>query len=132
MKAALQATAYHEAGHAVVSMELGRGFRKVTIVPSGDTLGHCRNTPWGKTQPDVDAYSPRARGRIETAIIILFAGGLAEGKFCGRRNHRGADSTTTRSSIWHTTSASAMTSVSNTWPGWKSGPAAYWTGLTFG
>lgn len=36
----LEATAYHEAGHAVVCHLLGIGVRKVSIVPDGDTLGY--------------------------------------------------------------------------------------------
>jgi hypothetical protein len=38
----LQATAYHEAGHAVVALLLGLKFRHVTIEPDSDSLGHLK------------------------------------------------------------------------------------------
>ena len=43
-KQALEATAYHEAGHAVAQLFLGLGLKRVTIVPDkeGGMLGHTR------------------------------------------------------------------------------------------
>lgn len=39
------ATAYHEAGHAVVSLHLGRGVVCVELTPGhGEHVGLCRNT----------------------------------------------------------------------------------------
>ena len=38
--AARAAVAYHEAGHAVISMKLGYRCLYVTIIPDGDSLGH--------------------------------------------------------------------------------------------
>jgi hypothetical protein len=38
----LKATAYHEAGHAVVAWKLGIAFKKVTIVREGDAAGHVK------------------------------------------------------------------------------------------
>ena len=35
-----EAVAYHEAGHAVISMKLGYPCLYVTIIPDGDRLGH--------------------------------------------------------------------------------------------
>ena len=37
---ALQSTAYHEAGHAVMAWDQGLKFHHVTIKPHGDSLGH--------------------------------------------------------------------------------------------
>ena len=42
MAFALRATAYHEAGHAVMAMILGRAVQKVTIVPGQSHLGAQR------------------------------------------------------------------------------------------
>ena len=39
MTAAREAIAYHEAGHAVISMKLGYRCLYVTIIPDGDRLG---------------------------------------------------------------------------------------------
>ena len=36
----LEATAYHEAGHAVAGFALKRAFAKVSIVPDDTTVGH--------------------------------------------------------------------------------------------
>jgi ATP-dependent Zn protease len=89
-----EATAYHEAGHAVIALALRRGLSRVTIVPDDEagSLGHCAGTRTGEWfQPDVDR-SGRARRFIEDRVIILFAGFHAEHRFAGRRNHRGAAS----------------------------------------
>src|SRR6476620_6948175 len=41
-----EAIAYHEAGHAVISMTLGYRCLYVTIIPDGDRLGHvCCEDP---------------------------------------------------------------------------------------
>jgi ATP-dependent Zn protease len=42
-----EATAYHEAGHAVIAVAVRRPFRYVTISPSEDALGHVLHPPWG-------------------------------------------------------------------------------------
>jgi hypothetical protein len=67
------------------------GFRYVTIIPSGDTLGHVKNYPFGKSfQPDVEV-TLRMRDRLEKEIVIYYAGNEAEKKFCGRYNHWGSN-----------------------------------------
>ena len=40
-----EATAYHEAGHAVAGFALKRAFTKVSIVPDDTTVGHCAFMP---------------------------------------------------------------------------------------
>jgi len=66
-----KAIAYHEAGHAVISMKLGYKCLYVTIIPDGDRLGHvcCENPLMG----DHD-------DKIKHALKVLMAASLAEGK----------------------------------------------------
>jgi hypothetical protein len=82
----LKATAYHEAGHAVMAHLRDVPIKCVTIVPEENTHGHIeyrRSPKW--FHPDIDSDSTRARRRIEAHIQISFAGGIAERKFKGRR-----------------------------------------------
>lgn len=70
-----EAIAYHEAGHAVISMKFGYKCLYVTIIPDGDRLGHacCEH--------------PMIVGRdneAEEAIKVLLAASLSEGKLLGR------------------------------------------------
>jgi hypothetical protein len=84
------ATAYHEAGHAVISHFLGLPIGRVSIVRDADTLGRVLHRPVGEWfQPDV-VMNDRTRLRIERGIVVLFAGVIAERKFTGRYNHVGA------------------------------------------
>ena len=85
----LRATAYHEAGHTIMRLELGRRVTHVTIKPKGDTLGHVRHRP-----PKVDVewfWADWATRRwTETAIMVALAGPEAEKRLMGRRNNIGA------------------------------------------
>jgi len=65
-----EAIAYHEAGHAVISMKLGYKCLYVTTIPDADRLGHvCGEDPLGA-----------GRGsRIEDAMKVLIAASLSEG-----------------------------------------------------
>ncbi len=86
----LQATAYHEAGHAVMAMETGRAVRLVTVVPEGNYLGVCRHTA-APAWLSPDAHLGRREIRwLERCILIRMAGPAAERRFTGRRNHVGA------------------------------------------
>lgn len=62
-----QASAYHEAGHAVVALNLGAAVRKLTIVPRGDETG------------STDYEIPN--GAPEDGCCILLAGFEAEKKW---------------------------------------------------
>ncbi len=77
-----EAIAYHEAGHAVISMKLGYKCLYVTIIPDGSRLGHvcCEN-------PLVGGHDDS----IHQALKILIAAGLAEGKHVGSRTWGDAD-----------------------------------------
>ncbi len=67
------ATAYHEAGHALLHYYLKNAdqLHKVTIVPRGRSLGSAFSLP------DRDAYS-RGRGWIRDRIVIAYGGFSAE------------------------------------------------------
>jgi hypothetical protein len=69
-----EAIAYHEAGHAVISMKLGYKCLYVTIIPDGDRLGHvcCEH-------PHIGGHS----NKIKHALKVLIAARLAEGKHTG-------------------------------------------------
>jgi len=70
----IDAIAYHEAGHAVISMRLGYRCLYVTIVPDGDRLGHvcCEDPMIGDHEQ-----------KVEHALKVLIAARLAEGKCNG-------------------------------------------------
>ncbi len=67
------ATAYHEAGHALLHYYLKNAdqLHKVTIVPRGRSLGAAFSLP------ERDAYS-RGRGWIRDRIVIMYGGFSAE------------------------------------------------------
>jgi ATP-dependent Zn protease len=82
----LIATAYHEAGHAVMAMQLGRTLQKVTIVPGqiqtgGVRLGVCQIQK-GRAKVSKDW--------MEDDALILFAGMVAEAQFTGEYCRQGA------------------------------------------
>jgi hypothetical protein len=77
----VEATAYHEAGHAVIAYVLGYRPQSVTIVPTVDTAGHIINTnPLHGFQLEIDS-SAEARLRIESLITICFAGPIAQKRY---------------------------------------------------
>jgi hypothetical protein len=83
--------AYHEAGHAVVAVALRRRFRKVTIVPEHDSLGHVLQRPYPKTfQPEINSDG-RTERRIRDDVMCSFAGMLAQRRACGRATGYHAD-----------------------------------------
>jgi ATP-dependent Zn protease len=76
-----EATAYHEAGHAVVALVLGRPVEKVTIRENTLRLGQVqmsnrRGTP--------------IKDEIEVQALILLAGVVSEARRTGEYNWRGA------------------------------------------
>lgn len=74
-------TAYHEAGHAVVALALGRPIQQVSIAPETKRLGHCEIKK-GSFRPSADA--------LETAMLILLGGMAAEAKHRGTYSRVGA------------------------------------------
>lgn len=106
----LEATAYHEAGHAVASVRLERSISYVTIIPKGDSLGHVRYR--GRSNRSESSW--RGEGFLTRDAITTLAGPLAERRYRGRGNHIGA------TSDYHTLSDTALhhlgnVEVANTW-----------------
>jgi ATP-dependent Zn protease len=82
----LTATAYHEAGHAVMALVLGRSIEKVTVLPAqlqtgGSRLGVCKIKK-GRLKSSKDA--------LEDDVLILLSGMVAESHFTGRYCEEGA------------------------------------------
>jgi cell division protease FtsH len=73
-----RATAYHEAGHALVASLLpdAEPLHKVTIVPRGRALGATMQLP------EQDRYTMQRR-RLIANLTVLYAGRIAEEIFCG-------------------------------------------------
>src|SRR5271163_2105137 len=76
-----QATAYHEAGHAVVALILGRPVKRVSILPKHERLGVCEFGK-GSVKPSED--------RLEREILIALGGIAAEARFTGNYSWDGA------------------------------------------
>jgi hypothetical protein len=98
----LDATAYHEAGHAIARWWLGLRFKEASIVPNSaeGTLGYVLGKGLPKWfNPDTHDDNPRVRLRAEKEIISLFAGRIAEQKFRGRRPNRNTHYSDTHSAV---------------------------------
>ncbi len=80
------ATAYHEAGHAVIALAFGCPIKKVTIVPGRSWLGQYR---LGVCELQ-KGRSANAKNFLDDEIVILFAGMVAEAHFTGRYCEAGA------------------------------------------
>jgi len=76
-----RATAYHEAGHAVVALWHERPVHKVNILPQGSRLGVCEFRK-GVHRPSNDW--------LETEMLIALAGLAAEALATGRYDWAGA------------------------------------------
>ena len=78
--AQLKATAYHEAGHAVMALSVGRNIQKVNITPGRSQLGVVRlgvcEVKKGRSRASKDM--------LEDDVLILFAGMVAEAHFTGQ------------------------------------------------
>jgi hypothetical protein len=87
-----RATAYHEAGHAVMSVELRLVVASVNLHRDEHQLGVCRGG--GALPQEEDFHMPNGKTRrwVEREIMVLLAGSEAEAMFTGRKNHLGARS----------------------------------------
>jgi hypothetical protein len=77
-----EVTAYHEAGHAVVALALGRPVHRVSVLPNRDRLGQCEFRK-GVTRPSEDW--------LEREILISLAGMAAEAQHTGTYGFEEAD-----------------------------------------
>lgn len=77
-----ESTAYHEAGHAVIAIVLGRSVQRVSILPKLQTLGRCEFQK-GKPRPTEDW--------LEREILISLAGLAAEARHTGQYSWAGAE-----------------------------------------
>lgn len=75
------ATAYHEAGHAVIALVLGRSVQRVSIRAKEQTLGRCEFQK-GRPRPSDDW--------LEREILISLAGLAAEARYSGHYAWGGA------------------------------------------
>ena len=69
-----RATAYHEAGHAVVALALDRPVHRVSVLPNRELLGKCEFRK-GVFRPSDDW--------LETEILISLGGMVAEARLTG-------------------------------------------------
>lgn len=80
------ATAYHESGHAVVAISLGRQIKKATVkranLPTGGVRLGAVMFEKGRSKPTDDW--------LEDEVMILLAGMVAEASFTGRYCEQGA------------------------------------------
>lgn len=85
-QARLVATAYHESGHAVMAVLLGRLVHKVTIEPGKSPFGQMRlgQCEMGKGR------SKASKDLLEEEVLILYAGMVAEAHFSGKYCESGA------------------------------------------
>ena len=75
------ATAYHEAGHAVMALALGRVVQRVSIKSNHLRLGHCELKKGTRRS---------AKDAVETEILILLGGLAAENRQTGQYDCAGA------------------------------------------
>lgn len=85
----VQATAYHEAGHAVAAIVRGIGFHYVTIVhdDEDDSHGHVN---YGAVPARLNAGNRAVARELRDRLVVNQAGAIAEERFLGHRNDIGA------------------------------------------
>jgi len=83
------ATAYHEAGHAVIALFLGVRVHTATARKQESYDGLVRHAKLVRLSDHGDAGDNSVRARWEKAILIAMAGGIAQRKF-SPRSIRGA------------------------------------------
>jgi ATP-dependent Zn protease len=76
-----ETTAYHEAGHAVLALALGRPVQRVNVLPNQEALGQCQ---FGK-----GAFRP-SQDWLEREILISLGGLAAEARHTGHHAWDGA------------------------------------------
>jgi hypothetical protein len=74
-------TAYHEAGHAVAAIILGRPFKTVNIIGNEQWGGLIAYKAMPKKIRELDHSDARVIQIIERNIIVTFAGGIAQRRY---------------------------------------------------
>ena len=88
----LQATAFHEAGHAVAAMECRVRLSIVSIIPDDESYGHCTYSirKW-KRSPEWE-NSTKWRYRLENLAIVALSGVAAQESYLGSEPEHGFES----------------------------------------
>jgi ATP-dependent Zn protease len=74
-KSHLEATAYHEAGHAISAWRLGMRLFRVTLEPDEHSIGATlHSNPLYRIDMDYGNDSPRTQRRAENYMIVSLAG----------------------------------------------------------
>jgi hypothetical protein len=85
------ATAFHEAGHAVVGHQLtGEAPRKISVIPEDGSVGRTCNHPWPRSFKPLVRMTPLSRQRLEDETVKILSGFEAERRHTGRADHHGA------------------------------------------
>ena len=86
------ATAYHEAGHAVVALRTHYAPKpkKISIIPIPDERILSEVSYYKRMFDENGYFQPVEEKRIQCSIMSLFAGEIAEKKFTGRNDHVGS------------------------------------------
>jgi ATP-dependent Zn protease len=78
-----EATAYHEAGHAMVAKWLSIPFVSVTVDAKDVSAGHMvLKRGWPFYRPFGEP-SPKVRDNVERDVVMSFSGNIAERRFLG-------------------------------------------------
>lgn len=82
LKQELEATAYHEAGHAVITRRLGYTVHSVTIKPGDDYQGLAvSDSPLFGRDPTLGGPESGTDERMQHRVIAALAGSVAERRF---------------------------------------------------
>lgn len=102
----LRATAFHEAGHTVMQLQLGLPLRHASIIPNKrkGSLGHVHGGSIPRWMMSVtetgDAWEhPRIISRALCEICASKAGHIAERRATKKTNHEGAEGDRSGASI---------------------------------
>jgi hypothetical protein len=90
-----QATAYHEAGHAVAAIHLGVGLGRkgISIISDDESWGFAHTLKGFRGKPDGET-TPSMHRAAEKQTVVMFAGEAAQRGFrprSVRRHHASAD-----------------------------------------
>jgi hypothetical protein len=104
----VEAIAFHEAGHAVMSFAVNRAVRHVSIIPDGNIRGFVATTKGLATaQGGPSSFEPDARldgkseGWIDREVMVIAAGPVAERRFLGQSQAKFAVEGDYRQLMWY-------------------------------